>query len=61
MMTSRLLFAAALAVCSAAHTHAQTPPPAALCDDRTCLVEAYGGAEPAGEVFSVVCTVRYIG
>lgn len=57
MMTSRLLFAAALSVCSAARTHAQTPPPAALCDDRACLVEAHGGAEPVGEVFSVVCPV----
>jgi len=55
MMTFRFLLAAALIVCSAAY--AQTPPPVTVCDDQACLVEAHGGTEPTGEVFSVVCPV----
>lgn len=56
-MRTKLLLPATLAVLSVAALSAQTPPELVVCDDNVCLVEANGGTEPVGELFSVVCPV----
>ncbi len=57
MKISKFLFAAAVTALLAAQSNAQTASGAAVCDDRSCLVGARSGAEPVGELFSVVCPV----
>ena len=56
-MRTKLLLPATLAVLSVAALSAQTPPESVVCNDNVCLMEANGGTEPVGELFSVVCPV----
>lgn len=54
-MISKFLLTAAAVLSCTVQLRAQNPAGAVVCDDTICLMEANGGAEPAGEIFSVVC------